>query len=99
MKKLNEFDFSERPSSSRYASVVKALVDEGTFAVMLERGDAEFPADVKVDTVQTGVRNALRKAGKRARTRIPSDNVVVVGLNPNPAPKRARNKSKVAVAA
>jgi hypothetical protein len=66
---------------------------------MLERGDAEFPDDVKAETIRTGVRNAINKAGKRSRTRIPSDNVVVVGLNPNPAPKRARNKPKVAVAA
>jgi hypothetical protein len=90
------FDFDSRPSRSRYAPVVKALVEEGKFGVKLKRG-SDFPAGVKIDTVQAGVRTELGKAGKRAKTRILSPDELAVRLHPvqNPA-KRSRKREAVA---
>lgn len=97
MEILETFNFDERPSRSRYAGVVKALVEQRKHAVKLTRG-ADFPVDVKIDTVQAGVSTAVRKAGKRARTRVVSDDELVVGLaDDRPARKRALQRA-VAVA-
>jgi hypothetical protein len=59
--------------------------------VQLERGDDEFPVDVKINTVQAGVRSAIKKAGKSATTYIVSDDIIVVGLKPNGTSSRRRN--------
>lgn len=96
MEILDSFNFDERPSRSRYAAVVQALVQDGKHAVRLTRG-TDFPAAVKIDTVQAGVSTAVRKAGKRARTRVVSDDELVVGLAEAGAPrKRARQRAAVA---
>ena len=94
---LEKFDFADRPSRSRYAEVVKALVQDNVHAVKLERGK-DFPNTVKMDTVQAGVSTAVRKAGKRARTRVLSQDVLVVGLNSEPAPKRRGGKRALTTA-
>lgn len=98
MKILQHFDFDQRPSRSRYASTVDALIVRNVAAVTLERGD-DFPDDVKIATVQSGVRAAVAKAGKRARTYIISDDEIVVGLDDRPAKPRRSGKRREAVAA
>jgi hypothetical protein len=94
MEKLSSFDFDARPSRSRYVPVVKALVDENTFAVKIKRGDPEFPEKVKVATIQAGVRTEVGKTGKTARTRILSADEIVVGLDPNPTSRRRSTKRR-----
>lgn len=103
MEKLDSFNFDERPSRSRYAPVVKALVEDGTFAVALNRGEPMFPEDVKIDSVIAGVRTAVSKAGKRTRIRrapLPdgtlSNDRLVVGLDTEPAPRRRSSRKREA---
>src|SRR4051794_4130607 len=98
MKILQHFDFDQRPSRSRYASTVKALVIDNEAAVTLERGD-DFPDDVKIATVQSGVRAAVKKASKTARTYIISDDEIVVGLDDRPVKPRRSGRHRESVAA
>lgn len=98
MEILNEYDF-KRQSTSRYAPAVKALVDDGAFAVKLRRG-VDFPQDVRTDNVQANVSNLVRARGKRARTFVESDDVVVVSLWPDgEGPKQRRKAAKRSAAA
>jgi hypothetical protein len=78
MEILQSFEF-KKPSRSRYATVVKALVDDGAAAVRLKRG-VDFPAEVSMDGVQSAVADQVRKRGKRARTFRESDDELVVAL-------------------
>lgn len=83
MEQLQSFEF-KRPSRSQYAPVVKALVDDGTFAVRLVRGE-DFPQGANIHQVQSSVRIAIEKAGARARTFVEyeedhSANTMVVSL-------------------
>jgi uncharacterized protein related to proFAR isomerase len=98
MEKLDSFDFSKRPSRSRYAPVIDALVHDRNpaAAVRLTRGDEIWPADVNVDSVQGAIADQMRKIGKRAKTFRESDDSLVIGLNDKPAPKRARRREAVA---
>jgi ribosomal protein RSM22 (predicted rRNA methylase) len=101
MEKLDSFDFSKRPSRSRYAPVIEALLhgktDDGkpVKAVRLKRGD-DWPSDVNIDSVQGAIADQLRKVGKRAKTFRVDDNTLVVGLNDAPTPRRARRREVVA---
>jgi hypothetical protein len=98
MEILEEFDFTARPSRSRYADAVTALVDNGAHAVRLARG-TDFPDNLKMDTVQSAVTTQIRKAGKRARTYKVDDDTLVVGLRPDHSPARRRGGERAAVAA
>jgi hypothetical protein len=104
MEKLDSFDFSKRPSRSRYAPVVEALLhgktDDGkpVKAVRLKRGE-DWPPDVNLDSVQGAISDQLRKAGKRAQTFRVDDDTLVVGLNDKPAPARRRSTRQAPVAA
>src|SRR4051794_23169444 len=97
MERLDSFDFDARPDRSRYAAVAKALVDDKVHAVKLKRG-VDFPADVKMTTVQSGVRNVVSKAGKRARTYIVSEDEIVVGLNTDQSPRKRGRRRELATA-
>jgi hypothetical protein len=66
MQKLESYDFT-RPSRSRYKEAVKALIDEGVYAVRLAPGE-DFPSDVKIDGVVSAVANEVKKRGRHART-------------------------------
>lgn len=98
MEILDSFNFDERPSRSRYAAAVKALVQDKRHAVKLTRG-VDFPEGVKIDTVQAGVSTAVRKAGKRAQTYVVSDDVLVAGLHPDQAPRRSKRARQAKLAA
>jgi hypothetical protein len=99
MKILQHFDFDQRPSRSRYAAAARALVEDGVKAVELERGE-DFPADVKMATVQSGVRAAVKKAGKTAQTYIVTDDRIIVGLkDENAKPRRGGSRRREPVAA
>lgn len=98
MERLDSFDFSKRPSRSRYAAVVKALVDEGVHAVRITRG-VDFPDELQMDTVQGSISQQIRKAGKRARTYRESEDVLIVGLNEEAAPRRRGGRARELAAA
>lgn len=98
MEKLENFDFTKRPSRSRYAPIVKALVEDGAGAVRLTRGE-DFPQPLAIDAVQGAIADQIRKAGRRARTYREDDDHLVVGLNHDPAPTRRRASRRVASAA
>jgi hypothetical protein len=104
MEKLDSFDFSKRPSRSRYAPVIEALLhgktDDGkpVKAVRLRRGDEEFPQGIGIDSVQGAIADQLRKVGKRAKTYRVSDDELVVGLNEAAAPARRRSNRNHPVA-
>lgn len=98
MEKLSSYDF-KRSSSSQYDDISKALVDDGAVAVRLERG-RDFPDDVKMASVQQGVRDTIKKRGRRARTFIEDDDHMVIGLygegeGPKP-PRRRRSATRQA---
>lgn len=80
MEKLTSYEF-KRSSRSRYAPIVKALIDDGVNAVRIKRGD-DFPDDVNMDGVQAAVSDQVRKRGRRARTFRESDDALVVALWP-----------------
>jgi len=93
MEILTSYDF-KRSSKSRYAAVVDALVNRGAFAVKLVRG-TDFPQTAKTETVQGAVSNQIRLAGRRARTFVESDDVVVVSLwADGEGPKQRRKAAK-----
>jgi hypothetical protein len=98
MKILEEFDFSKRPSRSRYAPVVRALVEDNAVAVQLERGE-DFPADVKIATASSGVRAAIKKAGKRAEVYPVDDDTIVVRLRSNGTSSSRRGRAREAIPA
>lgn len=80
MEKLTSYEF-KKPSRSRYAPVVKALVDDDVVAVRMKRGE-DFPGDVTMDGVQAAISDQVRKRGRRARTFRESDDALVVALWP-----------------
>jgi hypothetical protein len=91
---LDSYEF-KKPSKSRYAPVVKALVDDGAFAVRLERG-VDFPADRSLDNVQGAISQQVRNAGRRAKTFAePPDALVVSLYEEGDGPRRRRARSKV----
>jgi hypothetical protein len=100
MEKLTSYEF-KKPSTSKYAPVVAALVDEGVFAVRLKRGE-DFGRDVTLDSVQGAVSQQVRNAGRRARTFRESDDVLVVALYPEGegprAPRRRQARRERATA-
>ena len=97
MEILKEYTF-QRPSKSRYAQVVKALVHDGVFAVKLKPGE-DFPAGQKVETVQGAVAGQIRKAGRVARTFTEEDGSVVVTLyKVGEEPKRRKKGREKAIA-
>jgi hypothetical protein len=101
---LQQYAF-KRPSTSQYAEAIKAVChpdpNKRAYAVKLKRGE-DFPADAKTSTVQGGVSTQLRKAldevpelrGRRPRTFVESDDVVVVALWPEGEGPRPRRKSQ-----
>lgn len=99
MEQLQSFAFT-KPSKSRYADAVAALVDNGVFAVRLRRGE-DFPDGISMDGVQGAVSDQIRKRGKRARTFRESDDSLVVSLWPDgEGPRRSarrRRREPVAV--
>lgn len=96
MEKLDTFDFSRRPSRSRYATAVNALLN-GTTAVRLKRGE-DFPEDLNIESVQGSIAGLLRKEGKHARTYRESNDSLVVGLQSAPAQKR-RGRERISAPA
>lgn len=96
MEILEQFDFDKRPSRSRYADVIKALVEDGVHAVKITRGEKEFPAEVSIETVQGGISTQVREAGRTAVTRKLGDDVLVVGLEDSRAkrPRKTTNGRK-----
>jgi hypothetical protein len=107
---LQQYAF-RRPSTSQYAAAIEAIAhpdpNKRAFAVKLKRGE-DFPVDAKTSTVQGGLSAQLRKAldevpelrGRRPRTFVESDDVVVASLWPEgegPKPRRAsRRRERVA---
>lgn len=98
MKRLQSFNFDERPSDSRYDPIVAALVDDGVVAVELRRGE-DFDENTKVGGVQGQLRLRISKRGRRARVRILSDDVIVVGLWPKGGGPRRPTRRRTAVPA
>ena len=95
MQRLDSYEF-KKPSTSKYAPVVKALVEDGVFAVRLVRGQ-DFGRDVTLDAVQGAVSQQVRNAGRRARTFRESDDALVVSLWPEgegPRTPRRRRSSQ-----
>ena len=97
MEILQSYEFKKQ-SSSRYAPVVKALVDQGAFAVKLKRGE-DFDQAASIETVQGGVSTLIRKAGHRARTFRESDDVLVVTLYAEGEGPKPRRRARQRVAA
>lgn len=98
MEILTSYEF-KRPSTSRYAPVVNALVTDGAKAVRIKRGE-DFPAEISMDSVQGAVSQEIRKAGARARTFRESDDVLVIALRgEGEAPRRKRATKQPALAA
>lgn len=93
MEILNSYEF-RKPSRSQWAPVVKALVEDGNFAVRLKRG-VDFPEDANLDTVQGGVSSQVRNAGRAARTFREGDDALVVTLRAEgEGPRRSRATRK-----
>lgn len=98
MEILNSYEF-RKPSNSQWAKVVKALVQDGAFAVRLKRG-VDFPQDANLDTIQGGISSQVRNAGRRARTFREGDDAIVVSLyaeGEGPRRSRATRKRERAV--
>jgi len=97
MEILEQFDFNNRPSRSRYEAVADALLNKGAEAVKLKRG-VDFPETVKIDSVQGGISTYIRETyDKSARTRVLDDDTIVVGNNPTPRRRKQSRKQAVAV--
>lgn len=96
MEILENFDFDKRPSRSRYAPVVDALINNGVKAVRIRRGDPEWPNGTNIESIQGAVADQIRKRGKNARTHRETDDSLIVGLNEKPAPARRRRERAVA---
>lgn len=93
MEILEEFSF-KKESRSRYAAVVKALVEDGNFAVRLKSG-VDFPDDVGIETVQGAISQQIRNAGRSAKTFREKDGSLVVSLHARgeePKPRKKRQK-------
>lgn len=98
MEILESFDFDKRPSRSRYAPVVKALVEDGAKAVRLTRGE-DFPQPLSMDAVQGAIADQFRKAGKKAETYRQDEDHLVVRLSDKPSTGRRRGRAREATAA
>jgi hypothetical protein len=96
MEKLDSYIFGRRPSRSRYAAAVTALIDEGTAAVLLKRGD-DFDQAVDIQSVQGAISTQIRNRGKKARTERVDDNTLAVALDDRPAraPRSSRRRQAV----
>lgn len=92
MEILDSYEFT-RPSTSRYAPVVQALVNDNKFAVKLKRGE-DFPEDATIATVQGAVSQQIRNAGRNARTFAESDDVLVVTLRSEEEATKAKRSAK-----
>lgn len=93
MEQLKSFDF-KKPSRSRYADAVDAVVDGGVFAVRLRRGE-DFPEGVSMNSVQGAVADQIRKRGGRARTFRESEDSLVVSLWKNgEGPRRPARRGR-----
>ena len=100
MEILQSYSF-KRKSNSRYAPIVKALVDDGHHAVRIKRGQDGWPAETSVETVQGAISQQLRNEGKRARTFREDDNTLVISLWPEgegPKVRRSKNARAKALA-
>lgn len=98
MEILESYSFT-KPSTSRYAAAVSALVEDGHFAVKLKRG-TDFPAEIGIEAVQGAISEQIRKRGKRARTFRESDDVLVVSLyGDGEGPRRRRGARRQAAVA
>jgi hypothetical protein len=95
MEILDSYEF-KRPSRSRYAPVVDALVNgvggKKVFAVKLKRGE-DFPQASSISSVQGAISTQVREAGRRAKTFAESDDVLVVSLWPEGEGPRVRRRS------
>jgi hypothetical protein len=95
MKILTEYSF-KKEGRSRYEEAVKALCDEGVYAVELKRGE-DFPENLSPQSASGGIRGLIAKRGYRARCFIESDDVLVVSLwSEGEGPKARRKRQKVA---
>lgn len=98
MKILNDYSF-HRPYNGRWVDVVKALMEDGVFAVRLERGE-DFPEDKKIENVQNAITQQITKAGGHARTFVEdreTKNVLIVSLWPDgEGPAKRAPKAKAA---
>jgi hypothetical protein len=99
MEILSDYNF-QRPSRSRYAPVVEALIEKGIFAVKLKRGE-DFPSDANINSVQGAISTQIRESPKnttnrRARTWVEDPetaNVLIVSLYPEGEGPAARSKT------
>jgi hypothetical protein len=98
MEILRSYEFKKK-STSRYAPVVKALLD-GAVAIRIKRGDPEWPEDAKLESVSGGISTLTRKEGRRARTFRENDDNLVVALWPEgEGPRAPRRRRRETVAA
>jgi hypothetical protein len=98
MEILESYEF-KRTSKSQYAKVVKALVEDGRFAVRMRRGE-DFPENNSLSSVQGAVGDQIRKAGRRARTFAePPDHLVVSLYAEGEGPTARRRPSRARAAA
>jgi hypothetical protein len=94
MKILDSYDFV-RPYNGRWVEVIKALMEDGVFAVRLERGE-DFPEDQKIENVQNAISQQIIKAGGNPKTFIEdreTKNVLIVSLRPE-GEERAKRAPK-----
>ena len=107
MEILQSFTF-QKPSTSRYAPVVEALLKTPTPIIRLKRGE-DFPQEAKIESVQGALATQVRDSpqntnGRRARTFTETDDSLVVtlwaeGEGPRRRAKRAATKSAARVTA
>lgn len=100
MEILQSYEF-RKPSRSRYAPVVKALLEDGAPVVKLTRGE-DFDQDAQIGSVQGAVSAQVRESPKntdkrRPHTFVESDDVLIVALYPKgegPALRRRRAQGR-----
>lgn len=91
MEILHNYEF-KRPSRSRYADAIKALTEDGVFAVRLKRGE-DFPDNVPMNSIQGGIKDAFKKtSGRSVKTHSEGDEAVVVTLQPEGHSPKTRKK-------
>jgi hypothetical protein len=92
MEILETHDF-KKPSRSRYAEAVKALIEDGVFAVRLKRGE-DFPEEITAGSASGSVRQLIDKQGRIARCFIESERSLVVSLQPEGTTSRTRKPAR-----